>query len=86
MSKVVIFPVARQAEAQAYLDFLNQHNPDTTPGAIWAILRQGQHGHHVVPFLGPDGHAGGEWPEPVGADSLRASGVLAPAVDWPVEE
>ena len=86
MSLTVIFPADKQAEAETYLAHLNARNPDTTPGAIWAELRQDRHGQHVVPFLGPGGHAGGEWREPEGAEALRVSGVLAPAVDWPVEE
>lgn len=86
MSLSVIFPVGNDTEADAYLDHLNQNDPDPTPGALWAILRYDRHGQPVVPYLGPGGHAGGEYAEPEGAEELRASGVLAPAVDWPDEE
>lgn len=86
MTLSVIFPADKQVEAEAYLTYLNDHNPDPSPGALWGILRQDRHGQHVVPFLGPDGHAGGQHEEPAGAEELRADGVLAPAVDWPEEE
>ena len=86
MSLTVIFPADKQAEAETYLAHLNANNPDSTPGALWAVLRHDRHGQPVVPYLGPGGHADSEWPEPEGAEALRAVGVLAPAVDWPVEE
>lgn len=86
MSLMVIFPVGADADAEAYLAHLNANNPDPTPGALWAVLRQDRHGQPVVPYLGPGGHAGGQNEEPEGAEELRASGVLAPAVDWPDEE
>lgn len=86
MSLSVLFPPTKQAEAEAYLAHLNNNNPDTTPGTLWAIMRQDRHDQWVVPYLGPGGHAGGNWPEPEGAEELRIDGVLAPAVDWPDEE
>lgn len=86
MSLSVIFPAGKDAEAEAYLAHLNANNPDTTPGAIWAILRHDKYGQPVVPYLGPGGHAGGDWPEPDGAEALRADGVLHAMVEWPVEE
>ncbi len=81
MSLTVIFPSRADGEAQTYLDFLNAHNPDTTPGAVWAILRHDRYGRPVVPYLGPGGH-GDDWSEPPGAETLRASGVLAERVEW----
>lgn len=87
MSLSVIFPIDKESEALAYLDFLNANNPDTTPGAIWGEIRYDKNGQPVVPYLGPGGHwNGGDYPEPEGAEELRVSGELVSTVEWPVED
>lgn len=85
MSLSVIFPANMTTEAQAYLDHLNSNNPDSTPGSIWGVLRFDKHGRAVVPFMGPDGHAGGQLDEPEGAAELRAGAELSDTIEWPAE-
>jgi hypothetical protein len=84
-NKVVIFPVDKQAAAQAYLAWCNTRNPDTTPGAVWGVLNNDAFGQWVVPYLGPPfAYAGAEVAEPEGGPAMRADGVLHDTVVWPV--
>lgn len=86
-NKVVIFPSGKQAAALAYLDFCNQHNPDTTPGAIWSYCREDAFGQWVVAYLGPPFVYGGQLvAEPAGGVAARADGVLHDHAVWPQEE
>jgi hypothetical protein len=87
MSLLVIFPVGKEVEADAYLAFCNANNPDDTPGAAWYTERFDKHGQRVVGYLGPGGQwNGGDWPEPEGGEAARADGVLSGMAEWPVEE
>lgn len=88
MSLVVIFPVGKEAEADAYLSWCNIHNPDTTPGAVWYLPnRFDKYGQRVVGYLGPGGFLwdGEPFPEPEGGEAMRADGVLSATVEWPDE-
>jgi len=88
MSRVVIFPVGKEAEADSYLAFCNANNPDTTPGAQWWPANWiDAHGQRYVGYLGPLGQwNGGNWPEPAGGEAARADGVLSDKVDVIIEE
>ncbi|WP_428659472.1 hypothetical protein [Reyranella sp.] len=84
-NRVVIFPAGKQTAAQAYKDWTDAHSP-FHPG-VFAYLRNDSSGKWVVPYLGPPfAWNGAEFPEPEGGEAVRADGVLADAVAWPVEE
>lgn len=85
---LVVFPVGKDTEADAYMDFCDLHNPDTDPNAPWDTPgRRDRHGQRVVGFLGPEGQwNSGNYPEPAGGAEARASGVLSANVEWPTEE
>lgn len=86
-NKLVIFPAGKQASAQAYLTWCNARNPDTTPGAVWSLLKNDAFGQWVVAYLGPPWvYAGAEVPEPAGGPAMRADGVLHDRAVWPNED
>ena len=89
MSDYVVFPVGKEAEADAYLAWCKVNNPDPTPGADWVPhMPTDKYGQRAVPFLGPTGLIwyGAPFPEPAGGAALRADGVLVPDIEWPVED
>ena len=84
-NRVVIFPIAKQAEAQAYKDWTDQNSP-FFPDAF-AYIRADAFGQWVVPYLGPPfAWNAVEFSEPEGGEAMRADGVLADFVTWPEEE
>jgi len=90
MSKCVIFPEGKQAEALAYAAWTNDRFEILAPGqGIFAYVegaRPDRHGQWVTSFLGPDFKwMGAEVPEPEGGPAARADGVIA-APEWPEEE
>jgi hypothetical protein len=88
MSIVVIFPVGKEASADAYLAWCNIHNPDLPyePNAIWYWPdRVDKYGQRVVAYLGPGGRLD-ITEEPEGGETLRADGVLQEGYDMPPEE
>lgn len=82
MGVVVIFPVGKESEADAYLAFVNANNPDE--GDFYDV-KVDRHGQRVVGYLGPEGFTwmGQPYPEPEGGEAARADGVLADSVEWP---
>lgn len=86
MSDVVIFPVGKEDEADAYIDFCNLNNPDE--GNWYPNNRVDKYGQRVVAYLGPTGFIwnGQPFPEPEGGPEARADGVLNGNVEWPEEE
>lgn len=84
-NRIVIFPVARQAEAEAYREWTDAHSPFFPD--VFAYIRNDAFGQWVVPYLGPPFTWNGvEVPEPEGGEAVRADGVLADSVTWPHEE
>lgn len=84
-NRVVIFPIAKQAEAQTYREFTDANSP-FFPDAF-AYLRNDAYGQWVVPYLGPPfAWNGVEFPEPAGGEAVRADGVLADTVTWTLDE
>lgn len=84
MSLVVIFPVGKETEADAYLAWCNTNCPDPPwypPGRVDA------YGQRVVGYLGPGGYIwnGEPFPEPEGGEAARADGVLQEGFDPYVE-
>lgn len=89
MPAAVVFPVGKEDAADAYLDFCNLNNPDTTPGSVWYLpTRVDAHGQRVVGYLGPEGFTWNSlpFPEPEGGPEARSEGVIVDHVEWPVEE
>lgn len=86
MSLVVIFPVGKEASADAYLAFCNANNPDA--GSFYPADRVDRWGQRVVGYLGPGGFIwnGEPYPEPEGGEAARADGVLNANVEWPLPE
>lgn len=84
-NRVVIFPVAKQVEAQVYREWTDANSPFFPD--LFAYLRNDAFGQWVVPYLGPPFKwSGVEFPEPEGGEALRVDGVLANSVTWPEEE
>jgi hypothetical protein len=84
-NRIVIFPVARQAAAQAYREWTDAHSPFYPDS--FAYIRNDAFGQWVVPYLGPPfAWDGVELPEPDGGPAARADGVLADRVSWPGED
>ena len=82
---VVLFPADKQAQAQAYRVWTDQHSPFAP--SPFAYLRSDAAGQWVVPYLGPPfAWNGAEFPEPEGGEAMRADGVLSDTVTWPEEE
>lgn len=88
MSDVVIFPVGKEDEADAYLAFCNTHNPDVSASNWYYPDIVDKYGQRVVAYLGPTGFIwnGAPFPEPVGGPAARADGVLNGNVEWPEED
>lgn len=86
MSTLVIFPVGKEASADAYLAFCNTNNPDV--GQPFYNERFDRWGQRVVAYLGPTGFLWNSlpFPEPVGGPAARADGVLSDTVEWPVSD
>lgn len=87
MSKVVIFPVGKQAQAQAYATGCNAHyaaniEPD---GAFTYPPRPDIFGQSVVGYYGAAVN-GMPFDEPAECHALRSDGILHDTVVWPVEE
>lgn len=87
MSKVVIFPVGKEAEAQAYADGVNAHYAaNIEPGGAFAYQpRPDIYGQKVVAYYGEIVN-GQPFEEPAECLALRADGVLHDSAVWPVEE
>lgn len=84
MSLVVLFPVGKEASCDSYIDFCQANSPD--PGSTWYPKNvTDRHGQRVSAYLGPDGNAGGGWPEPEGGPEARADGVLSTTFDRPID-
>jgi hypothetical protein len=84
-NRVVIFPIGKEAEAEAYKTWTNAHSPFAPND--FAYIRDDTFGQRVVPYLGPPFTWNGvEFAEPAGGEAARADGVLAESVTWPEEE
>ena len=83
MSDVVIFPVGKEASADAYLAFCEQNNPDN--GSWSSPTQVDKYGQRVVAYLGPTGFTWNNepFPEPAGGVEARADGTLNSSVEWP---
>ena len=83
MSTVVIFPAAKQAQAQAYADAVNAHwAANYEPGGVWTYPpREDCFGQWGVCFFG---EMIGEitYVEPPELLALRADGVRCVAITW----
>lgn len=83
-SLVVIFPVSKEAEADAYLLFCQSNNPNEDPMDNWYPGdRVDAHGQRVVGYMGPGGGVTTISVEPVGGHEARADGVLQEGYDPP---
>jgi len=85
----VVFPIGKEAEADAYLAWCQDNNPDPTAGATWEPLwPTDKYGQRAIPFPGPTGLIwyGEPFPEPQGGATMRADAVLVTNIEWPVEE
>jgi hypothetical protein len=88
MSDVVIFPVGKEASADAYLTWCNANNPDVTADQWYGDDVVDKYGQRVVGYLGPTGFIwnNAPYPEPAGGPAMRADGTLNSKVEWPPEE
>ncbi|HEV7352581.1 MAG TPA: hypothetical protein VGN74_05570 [Brevundimonas sp.] len=76
MSKIVLFPSTRQAEATAYKDAANAHyQANIEPGTDYAYIRNDAFGQWAVPYYGEVVN-GLPFEEPASMVPLRAEGVL----------
>lgn len=90
-NRIVVFPVAKEAEARSYAAWTDANWPGVgnpaDPGAVFAYVRNDVFGQWVVPYLGPPFTWNGVvLAEPAGGEAARADGVLADSVTWPDEE
>lgn len=85
---VVIFPVAKEAEARAYAAWTDvQYAAAYEPGGIWAYVRNDAFGQWVVPYLGPPwAYDVDPIEEPAGGPEMRADGELHDSAVWPSAE
>lgn len=85
-NKVVIFPEAKQAEAEAYKAACDAHYAaNHEPGGIFAYIRNDAFGQWVVPHYGLVLN-GEPFDEPEGFAELRAEGMLHDTAVWSPEE
>jgi hypothetical protein len=79
MGDIVIFPIGKEAEADAYLAFCNEKNPDVGK-EFYPADKVDTFGQRVVGFLGETGFIweGKPFPEPEGGVKARQDGVLWP--------
>lgn len=88
MSKVVIFPVDKQTEAQAYADGCNAHyaanNVEDPGGTFTYPPTPDAFGQSVVAYYGEIVN-GNPFEEPAECLALRADGVLHDFAVWPEE-
>lgn len=87
-NKLIIFPEAKQAEAEAYKDAINVHYAATyEPGGAFAYIRNDAFGQWVVPFYGAPWEftTGDGFQEPAGLEAYRVDGVLHDSFVAPVE-
>lgn len=87
MSKVVIFPIGKEAQAQAYANGCNAHYAaNIEPGGAFTYPpRPDAFGQSVVAFYGEIVN-GAPFVEPAGCLALRSDGVLHDSAIWPIEE
>lgn len=86
MSKVIIFPEAKQLEAQAYADGCNAHYASNIePGGTFTYLREDAFGQHVTGYYGEVVN-GLPFVEPGECLALRADGVLHDSAVWASED
>ena len=88
-NKVVIFPEAKQADAQTYKDACDAHFAATfEPGGTFAYIRNDTYGQWVVPYYGHPWNMDGVTPfnPPAEIEALRVDGVLHDFAVWPEEE
>jgi len=86
MSKIVIFPIGKETEAQAYADGCNAHyTVHVEIGGIFTYQpRPDIYGQKVVAYYGEVVN-GAPFTEPAECLALRADGVLHSTVSWPEE-
>lgn len=87
MSRVIIFPESKLAEATAYADGCNAHYAaNIEPGGLYTYPpRPDTFGQHVTAYYG-DLVNGLPFEEPAECLALRADGVLHDFAIWPPEE
>lgn len=88
MSKIVIFPVGKLVQAQAYATGCNQHfnaNIEPLPASFTYQPRVDAFGQWVAAYYGEIVN-GLPFDEPAECLALREDGVLHETVIWPVEE
>ena len=87
-NKVVIFPVTKLAEAEAYAAECNAHYAaNFEPGGQFAYIRPDYMGQHVVPLYGPPWTFDGTpFDEPAECAALRVDGVIHNEAIWPDED
>lgn len=86
MSRVIIFPAGKEAEATAYMDGCNAHyQANIEPGTDYAYIRNDAFGQWVVPYYGDEVN-GAPFAEPPECLALRSDGVLHDFAIWPPEE
>lgn len=86
MSKVVIWPVGKEVEAQAYHDAANTHYAaNYEEGGQFTYIRNDAFGQWVCGYYGEILN-GVPFEEPQGFAELRADGVVHTSVVWPTEE
>lgn len=87
MSKVVIFPIGKETEAQTYADGCNAHYAANieTGGIFTYQPRPDINGDWVTAYYGEIVN-GAPFTEPAECLALRADGVLHDYAVWPEEE
>ena len=87
MSKVIIFPIGKEAEATAYANGCNAHYAaNIEPGGTFTYApRPDIFGQSVTAYYGEIVN-GQPFEEPAECLALRADGVLHDSAVWPVEE
>jgi len=87
-NKVVIFPVTKLAEAEAYAAACNLHYASNfEAGGVFAYIRPDNLGQHVVPLYGPPWmHDQTPFVEPPECAALRVDGVIHNEAIWPDDD
>mgnify|MGYP000343616901 CR=1 FL=1 len=88
-NRLVIFPVEKHTEAEAYQTAVNVHYAANyePPDGQWAYLRNDAFGQWVVPLYAPPHYwlEPGDFTEPPELSALRVDGVTHDFAVWPEE-
>lgn len=84
-NKFVIFPEAKEAQANAYCEAVNVHYAATyEPGGMFSVVKVDAYDQWVVAYFGPpwEFEEGDPVSEPAALIAVRADGVVHDFVVW----